>query len=463
MKASQHQNPVIEPLQVETASIRVARDNDYLYDKFSMANNDDRALCESIATLGVLEPLVLSEDRYLLSGHRRLACAKQIGLTIVPARIASHRFGSLDDGERLNLLSEFNRQREKSSDEVIREAIARVDPLMAQAEIRMLKFERSIHGKSVVNIDIGIKKQRAKITSHMFLLSAQNVINNNRQFWPLTVRRVHYLLLNAPPLRHDKKPGSAYRNDLASYKALSSLLTRARLNGQIPMLSIEDSTRPVLDGGGFSSVGEYVDHEMKYLFSGYTRDLQQGQPHHIEIILEKNALRTVISEVAEEFGIPLTVSRGYLSLPPKAEIVSRYRKSGKARLVLLFLTDFDPDGEEIAASTARSLRDDFGIKEIHPVKVALTADDVNENDLPSDMDAKPSSPQYKKFLQQYGTDRAVELDAAPVEMLQEKLREAVLENLDLEEFNRQLEIQYNDNVHLVAYKNIIVNSLALQK
>jgi hypothetical protein len=38
------------------------------------------------------------------------------------------------------------------------------------------------------------------------------------RYWPLTVRQVHYLLLNDPPLRHDKKPGSVYVNDKASYK-----------------------------------------------------------------------------------------------------------------------------------------------------------------------------------------------------------------------------------------------------
>ncbi len=56
------------------------------------------------------------------------------------------------------------------------------------------------------------------------------------------------------------------------------------------------------------------------------------------------------------------------------------------------LTDFDPDGDAIAASFASSMRDDFHLTNIHPVKVALTAEDVAQYDLPSDMDAKPSSP-----------------------------------------------------------------------
>ena len=78
---------------------------------------------------------------------------------------------------------------------------------------------------------MGAAKKRASITTMRFLAKAQSVILDNREYWPLTVRRVHYLLLNDPPLRHDKKPGSVYVNDKASYKALTNLLIRARLSG----------------------------------------------------------------------------------------------------------------------------------------------------------------------------------------------------------------------------------------
>ena len=96
-----------------------------------------------------------------------------------------------------------------------------------------------------------------------------------------------------------------------------------------------------------------------------------------------------------------------------------YKEQGAFRL-----RDFDPDGDAITETFARSMRDDFGLKNVHPIKVALTADDVRDHALPSDMDAKPSSPNYKKFLAKYGT-KAVELDAAPVRLLQMKLRHAI--------------------------------------
>lgn len=39
----------------------------------------------------------------------------------------------------------------------------------------------------------------------------------------------------------------------------------------------------------------------------------------------------------------------------------RYRRSGKAKLVMLFLSDHDPEGWDIAETFAKSMRDDFKI------------------------------------------------------------------------------------------------------
>jgi len=440
------------------AEIKKSKANDKIYEGFSKTNFDDRNLLESIREKGILEPLVISIDNFLLSGHRRYSAARHLKLQYVPVRVLQIKFRILDEGEKLKLLSEFNQQRDKSTEEKINETFARTDPLMADFEIRCRKYEKKLKAESESNLILGNKKKRYNITTQRFLLAVIDVVNKQQKYWPMTDRRVHYLLLNDPPLKHDKKPGSTYQNDKTSYKALTNLLTRARLMGFIPMHAIEDSTRPVQLGGGFSSVEEYCQDSIKDLMLGYQRDLQNGQANHIEIILEKNALRPIVAEVAAEYCTPLTVARGYLSLPPKAQIAQRFNDSKKETLVLLFLTDFDPDGEEIAKSTARSLRDDFGIpgNNIKAVKVALTKADIIENDLPSDMEAKRTSPNYNKFFKEHKTDRVVELDAAPVELLQTKLRENIESFMDIDEYNNQIKIQENDNVIIYAHRKVIL-------
>ena len=444
-----------------TALIKGADANSLIYDNFGVVNRDDAELAISIRDHGIQEPLVITQDDVLLSGHRRLAAAKAVGLDCVPVRrLPDVWFFEMDAKTRLDTLRRFNQQREKSPGEKVREKMLDIDPTKARAEMKMRRAKIvTMTDVPSANILIGPKKKRAEITTLLFLAKAKQVIEENREYWPLTVRRVHYLLLNDPPLRHDKKPGSVYVNDKASYKALTNLLSRARLTADVPMDAIEDSTRPIQLGGGFSTAENYVRQQTENFLCGYTRNLMQGQPHHIEIILEKNALRAVIESVASEYCIPITTSRGYSSIGPRHDVATRYKRSGKTGLVLLMLTDFDPDGEQIAASFANSLFSDFGIGGIKPIKVALTAEDVKAYDLPSDMDAKVTSPNYQKFLKKFKSTKVVELDAAPVKLLQSKLREAIDSVIDVVEFNAQVEQEAQDCAHIEAHRQVVFEAI----
>jgi hypothetical protein len=440
--------------------IKTARENDYIYSRFGIANADDASLAVSIRDVGVQEPLLISSDDVLLSGHRRLAASKYLGLATVPVRVSEVMFESLDKQARLELLRLHNQQREKSPGERIKERLVDIQPEVAYSKLLVQRVKAwQMPGASKENVELGGVKKRARITTLQFLQAVQRVIEENKPYWPLTDRRVHYLLLNNPPLRHDKKPASIYVNDKASYKALTNLLIRARLTRDVPIEAIEDSTRPIQLGGGFSTFEAFVQQETENFLTGYSRNLMQGQQHHIEILLEKNALRSVIEAVAREYCIPMTTGRGFSSLSPRYDMWRRYRQSGKSKLVLLMLTDFDPDGEQIAASFARSMRDDFGVKQIHAVKVALTTEDVRDNDLPSDMDAKPSSPNYKKFLAKHRTTKAVELDAAPVPLLQSKLRDAIHSVMDVQEFNAQVEQEKQDAAHVEAHRQVVFEAI----
>ena len=441
------------------SAIVVATENDLIYEKFGIANADDRDLTISIRDHGIHEPLVISDDHVLLSGHRRFAAAKYLGLKAVPVRMVEVIYFELSATERTEVLRRFNQQREKSPGERIREKLLDIEPAQAHRDLTLRKAKiKTLAGASSCNVNMGKVKTRAKITTLQFLAAAQRVVKENEEYWPLTVRRVHYLLLNDPPMRHDKKPGSLYVNDKESYKALTGLLLRARLTGDVPMAAIEDSTRPIQLGGGWSTFEAFVAQSTEQFLTDYSRNLMQGQAHHIEIMLEKNALRTVIESVAREYCIPVTTGRGFSSLSPRYDLHKRFKQSGKEKLVLLMLTDFDPDGEEIAASFARSLRDDFGIRNIHAVKVSLTAEDVKNNDLPSDMDAKVTSPNYKKFIAKHGV-KVVELDACPVKLLQSTLREAIHSVIDITEFNNQLDMEKQDSAHIEAHRRVVFDAI----
>lgn len=240
----------------------------------------------------------------------------------------------------------------------------------------------------------------------------------------LSDRSIHYALLNEPPLPRAAKPESIYGNDRASCRDLTDALTRARLMAHIPWEAIGDETRPVLLWQSYPNAQAFLGRELDRFLKGYWRDYQRSQPNHIEIVAEKLSILAIVERVAMEYCVPLTIGRGYCSIVPRHELAARYRRSGREKLTILMLSDFDPDGENIAASFARSLRDDFGIEDITAVKVALTAEQVRTLELPPQMKARRGASTYAKFTAQHGDD-VFELEALPPAEPQCLLRETL--------------------------------------
>lgn len=441
------------------SQIKPSPENDTLYRPIDPTDPEVRALAASIRQHGVKEPLVLTQDHFLLSGHRRYAASKLVGLSEVPCRFEPicHT-----DPEFMTLLREYNRQREKTDAERLRETIVDIDPEQALQNLRQYRIEAArveLHA-----IPLPERKPRSLITETKmpFLNAAIRVINGLRDFWPVSLRQIHYGLLNAPPLIHAKKPHSTYQNKRNCYQALSELLTKARLEGYIPFSIIHDETRPVTEWDTHDSTTPYLRRELRRFLNGFERDLLQTQPNHIEIVGEKNTLRGILAPVAVEYGIPFTIGRGYSSLPPRHDMAERFQRSGKEKLILLVLSDFDPDGETICQSFAQSMRDDFGIQAIHPVKVALTREIVSDLNLPpSGVKAKVGSSNYKKFVAKYGTD-VYELEAVPPTELQRLLHEAVDSVLDIPAYNAQVDALKQDAASLDKMRRSVLAFLKEQ-
>src|SRR5262245_6270134 len=66
--------------------VRTSFKNDVLYKPVNEKDPEIQALAASIAEYGVREPLVITLDNYILSGHRRYVGAKLAGLEFVPCR-----------------------------------------------------------------------------------------------------------------------------------------------------------------------------------------------------------------------------------------------------------------------------------------------------------------------------------------------------------------------------------------
>lgn len=435
-----------------------SRENDRLYRPINPNEPAIRKMAAAMKAEGQIEPTVATNDGYIVSGHRRRVAAKLAGLTDIPCRVLP--FSRSDDPERVyRLLRLFNDQRVKTADEQLREAVIDANPEDAYRAIR--DHRRAQLHPMPVNVTLKAKKERAEISDakRPYLEAVQKIIQDNRQFWPLSLRSIHYQLQNDPPLRHAGKPGSRYRNNLQCYKDLSDLCTRARLTGEIPMSAIDDDTRPVTTWQVWDNVGDFITREVDDFLKGYARNMMRTQPDHLEIICEKMTLKNVIDDVASEYMIPTTIGRGYGSIPPRRDMAQRFRISGKDRMVVLLLTDFDPEGEDIAETFTRSMRDDFDVVNIAPVKVTLTSEQVRKYKLPVKLQAKATSSRFKEFSAKHGTD-VFELEALPLQELQTILRDAIDRTIDVAAFNAEVDRYKDDAQFLAGVRRTVKDTLA---
>ena len=436
-------------------------ENDEIYPPSNTQDQGFSQLVYSIREQGVLEPLVVSLDGYIISGHRRYAAAKQLGLETVPIRFEPIYRKGQDKLEWKRVLRGYNRQRVKTEAVQLREACLDMDPKAAYELLLDRREHQNIFAPPEIQLEGA--RDRACISSgkQEFLSAIMRVIQNLRDYHPLSVRQVHYQLLNSPPLRNTStKNQQRYANDSKSYKDLCDLVARARLQGSIPWNAITDPTRPTTGRRHHHRVSEYISQETYLFLNRYRRDLLQSQPDHIELVVEKLTVQSIIQPIATKYCLPMTVGRGYCSLEPRYDMVQRFRHSGKDRLVILIVSDLDPDGDEIAQSFARSIRDDFSVTEVRASKILLRPDQVKRWDLPpSQMKAKRTSSSFEKYVQQRGTDEVFELEAVAPPEMQDAVESGIIGCLDLEAFDREVEREKKDAVKLGAVKKVAVEAI----
>jgi hypothetical protein len=362
-----------ERLLVPIYQITPSPENQQLYRPVTPDDEATIELAESIRERGILEPIVVSADNYIISGHRRHCAARIAGLENIPCRMSDVRrgHGEKASDEFLKLLREHNRQRVKSRDELLREAVVDIDPKKAHRALTAYRKRKAKVRVETIEIREGTRRKEISPAKKAFLAAIQTIIFSLEEFWPLSLRQIHYALLNDPPLIHSAKPDSLYRNNLQSYHSLSDLVTRARHEGSIDYEVIHDPTRPVTLWEVHRNLASYYARQMQDLLNGFWRDLQQSQPNHVELVVEKNTLHGIVTPVASNFCIPLTIGRGQCSTRPLYNIAQCYRASGKAKLIILAMSDLDPDGDAIAHSLGQRLRDDYNIGDTDVIKCAL--------------------------------------------------------------------------------------------
>jgi hypothetical protein len=412
-------------------------------------------LCSGIRELGITDPLEISSDGYIISGHRRFMAAKQCGLSAIPCFVdRAVVMSALTVPERVTLLTGRNKGiRIKSDGELYLEAAAAVDPdeAVRKAQARKAQVLNKVKtcGLSEVETVGNIRRTDPSGERAAMLNAVMEIMEELRSkgFLPTSGRSIHYKLLAKGVPTSKRKGGYIYGTRPGSSALLSKLLTDARSAGLIDPDDLDDGTRPSHQFVPSGTVGKYVNDTLDGLFVNYFSDIHADQPNHVELLVEKNTIFPLIkNHVANKFRVPITSLRGYGSFPAARDVAERFKRSGKEKLVIIYVSDLDPEGIDMPASWKKYLLHDFGV-EAEVYRAVVTPEQVGKYKLPPDADVKLSSSRAKKFIQEYG-DQCWELDSMPEQILIDEVSDAVRAVLDIDALNRAFEREREADIKL---------------
>lgn len=233
---------------------------------------------------------------------------------------------------------------------------------------------------------------------------------------PMTVRQVYYQLVSRQVIE----------NTRSRYQAVSDALVEARKNGIIPWGWIEDRLRRPRDVQMWDDLTDFSE-TVKH---AYRRDVWKTQPVQIEVWEEKDALSGIFQDVLRPYGVTLNVGRGYDGWDSIHNAAERFGNG--ENVTVLYFGDFDPSGEDMV----RSLKERLAFFGCEPeiIKCALTLEDIRRYKLPPAM-AKTTDTRRDKFVEKNG-DVCVELDALPMNVLRQRIKEEISSRMDLSELKR---------------------------
>lgn len=262
------------------------------------------------------------------------------------------------------------------------------------------------------NLQAATRKLLGKITS---------VIEDYQsQGYTLTLRQLYYQLVSK-----DIIP-----NKTQMYAKLSSILTDARMCGQVDWDSIEDRVRVPKMKSQWENIEALVD---SAIYS-YRKDRHVDQENYIEVWVEKDALSGVLLPITEKYHVHLMVNRGYSSVSAMHDAATRFieaQNEGKKSFIL-YLGDHDASGLDMIRDITDRLSE-FGA-EVEVMPIALTMEQIQEYNPPPNP-AKITDPRAKDYIEKFG-GVSWELDALQPSMLTKLLKDNLENLIDMEKYNQ---------------------------
>ena len=439
----------VNPWTLETPHV-----NDLLYGK-TTDDPDLDALTESVKRYGTLTPLIVNREGCIISGNRRRSAACRAGLHEVPCYVWDVKAHT---DEFNHLLVDANENRVKGADAQVAElgikgASEKPEIWLGMQRIKAERRERC--GGMAAVLDVQQRKRWDIVYTREFADAVIEAVNAELlQGRTPTLRQVHYLLLNDPPVRNTRT-GNRYKNDQENYKALSELAGRLRVFGELPFDSIIDSGRTLFMPQTYVHVGEYAEKWMRWFGGDYRRNVMRSQGAFFAVCVEKEALGEFFRRHVDRTypGACVVVCRGKVSHSLIHELHTAFKRSGKDRMVLLAFADCDTDGLEIVNDLPKKLleqglrEDEFAV--VHCGLTHEQAKAFNARPQPLKNGSKSQATKARKFVDRTGHDAGFELEAIPPSELLRILDDEMAARMDVAAYNAEVKALPGDAAALM--------------
>ncbi len=170
------------------------------------------------------------------------------------------------------------------------------------------------------------------------------VIDEFRDYLPITVRQVFYRLVGA----------YGFEKSDQAYKRLLEYVNRGRRSGMISWYSFRDDRFESQGGGGWDNPQQVIDSTI-YTAEAYKRDRQDGQPFRTEIWVEAAGMIPQVAKMVRQYSIPVASSGGFNGTGSKHEMAQKIIEqwdNEERPTRILHIGDFDPSGVAIVDSLA---------------------------------------------------------------------------------------------------------------
>ena len=253
--------------------------------------------------------------------------------------------------------------------------------------------------------------------SRAVLAAVLEVIQEYRQYLPLTARQIFYRLVGA----------YNYPKTEQAYKRLTNKLVRARRAKIIPFDVIRDDGTVQYGATDFYGMAHFWD-SIGDDAEKYQRQRQEGQDQFIEVWCEAAGMAPQLSRVTREYGIDVYSTGGFSSVTVTYE-VSRRVIEREVPTIFLHVGDFDPSGQSIYESMEEDIWS-FVAADKDPMwfrglRVALTEEQVNEHGIET-APPKLSDSRSKNWI-----GETAQAEAMPPDLLAKTLENAIRGEMDI--------------------------------